>query len=199
MSGDRRRLLLGATAGLAALVIMTTVASAAGDGEPDVKLALRTDGGCGPFADSLPVLVSESGVAWGDTVADVTVCVSVLGAQGGSLVLQAEELVDVEVACTGDEALVDASCGDGRAGELSDSLIQQVGIGGCRRNPATKHAWSRPLSDLSTDPLLLAQRLKDDQLFCVRLILRYEPDADATVASQSDRTTWRYSFTLSGR
>jgi hypothetical protein len=186
-------------AGLAALVVMATVASAAGDEQPDVKLALRTDGGCGLFADSLPAIVTESGVAWGDTVVDVTICVLSPGVDGGSLALQAVELVDVDVACTGDEALVDASCGNAGPGELGDSLIQQVGIGSCRRNPATKRAWDRSLSDVSTNPLLLTRRLEGDRPLCVRLVLRYEPDVDATVASQSDRTTWRYSFTLSGR
>lgn len=196
MTPIRRRLLLGAVAGLAGVGAIGTAASARDPDQPDLKIAIRTDAGCAGFTDSLPPLVIDAAASAGGSVADVTICVQSADASGRFLTLVVQELVNVDPACTGDEASVDASCGEGALGELSDSLVQLVGVKPCRRNPRPDTIWERSLSELSANPLLLARRLHEDRILCVRLVLRYEPDAAASVVSQSDRATWRYSFTL---
>ena len=190
-----RRLVVAAAVAVIVLGAIGTAASARDPDAPDLKVAIRTDAGCGAFADSLPPLVTDTAAA-GETVADLTLCVQSVAATGRLLTIGVEELVDVDAACTGDEASVDASCGAG-IGELSGSLVQLVGAEPCRRNPRPDTMWERSLPQLSTTQLQLTRRLHEDRLLCVRLVLRYEPDAAASVVSQSDRTSWRYSFTVS--
>lgn len=191
-----RRLVVAAGAALIVMGAIGTAASARDPDVPDLKVAIRTDAGCGPFEDSLPPVIADTATA-GATVADVTLCVQSVDATGRSLTLGVEELVDLDAACTGDEASVDASCGADGVGELSGSLVQLLGAEPCRRNPRPDTEWQRSLPELSATPLQLTRRLHEDRLFCVRLVLRYEPDDEARVTSQSDRTSWRYSFTVS--
>jgi hypothetical protein len=182
-----------------ALTGISTVRADDDDDRADVKVAKLANGRCGKLADSLPVLVSRIGVRPGEVVGDVTVCVANSGEEAGQLSLRALELVDVDRSCTGAESTRDATCGGSRRGELSPTLLQQVGLGACPSVPPTTNpALDRRLSALHASSLALVDRLGRNQLACVRLRLRYEPaDLDAGIASQSDRTTWRYAFSLS--
>ncbi|MEX2246545.1 MAG: hypothetical protein WEC75_07645 [Dehalococcoidia bacterium] len=187
-------------ASVALLLLIPSAGAAHGEGRhrdapPDLEVALRLDGRCGRFADSLPPLVIASGVRAGETVADVDICVRSRGnGEAGPLSLQATELVDVEVACTGDEGLVDASCGTAAAGELSQVLLQDLGVGSCRKNAALTPSWQLPLADLAESPIVLNPELNGR--ICVRLRLSYSPGVDGATAGQSDRSSWRYTFTL---
>jgi hypothetical protein len=195
MTGIRGRLLVGAIAGLAAFVALASGATGTQPKQPDLQLALYTNAGCGAFADSLPPVVTASGVRPGDTVSDQVICVRNVGDVGRLFLVGVADLADVDSACTGDEAAFDATCGGGGPGELSSSLMQRVGVDLCRRSPPIDLTWDRSLPSLSTSPLLLADRLQKNSILCVRLALRYEPGTVA-VASQSDRASWRYSFSL---
>lgn len=180
-----------------ALLAASSVGAERSDG-PDVRVATLTDGRCGDFADSLPALIGHTGARPGNAVGDVTVCVTNAGGEG-RLSLRVVELVDVDPACTGEEATLDRTCGGGRRGELSPSLLQQVGVGECPAGPpTTTPALDRRLPALRSGPLVLVDRLRRDEIACVRLRLLYEPpDTAASVTSQTDRTTWRYAFGLS--
>ena len=167
----------------------------------DVKVAKLVNGKCGKLGDSLPVLISRTGARPGEVAGDVTVCVANSGDDAALLSLRVLELVDVDPACTGSEPTRDTSCGGGKRGELSPSLLQQVGLGPCTSVPPTTNpTLDRRLPALQASSLVLVERLRRNQLVCVRLRLRYQPpDADASTASQTDRTTWRYAFTLTAR
>lgn len=171
------------------------------DDEVNVKVAMLTNSRCGKLANSLPVLISRTGAQPGETVGDVTVCVANAGEDAALLSLRVLELADIDPACTGAEPTRDPTCGGSTRGELSPSLLQQVGLGACPSvPPATNPALDRPLPTLQASPLVLVERLRHKQVVCVRLRLRYEPpDSDAAIASQSDRTTWRYAFTVTAR
>jgi hypothetical protein len=205
VSGTDRRLrrfgVIAVLAAAASLGVVSTVGADDDRDEPDVKVAKLTDGRCGKHADSLPVLISRTGARPGEVVGDVTVCVANSGDDAALLSLRVLELVDVDPACTGAEPTRDTTCGGGKRGELGPTLLQQVGLGACPSiPPATDPTLDRRLPALQASPLVLLDRLRRGQLVCVRLRLRYEPpDSGASIASQSDRTTWRYAFTVTAR
>jgi hypothetical protein len=197
----RRFGLIAALVTAVALTGISTVRADDDDDGADVKVAKLANGRCGKLADALPVLISRTGVRPGEIVGDVTVCVANRGEEAGLLSLRALELVDVDRSCTGAEPSRDTTCGGSRSGELSPTLLQQIGLGACPSiPPATNPTLDSRLPALHASSLTLVDRLRRNQLACVRLRLRYEPpDVDASIASQSDRTTWRYAFNLTER
>jgi hypothetical protein len=175
-----------------------SLVGAKSDQGPDIKVALTAAGACGREADALPVLVTSAGAKPGDVVADVTVCVWSRGQSSSLLTLRAVELSDVEVACTADEGAVDTTCGAGRQGELSASLTHQIGIAACPSVGDARLLVQRRLSDLAAAPVALGIMRRND-LVCVRARLRLEPgNPTAAARSQSDRSSWRYAFSLTG-
>lgn len=188
-----RRAAAALLAGVIAIVASSAVL-AGDDPRPDVQVA-RLDGGrCGKLADSLPVLITAQGIRPGDVAGDVVVCVSSTG-DAGRLTLAATELVDVDPECSEGEAAVDSSCGGSRRGELSPSLLQQVAVDACPAQ-GIDGALERRLPALTASGLVLRERLRRNELVCVRLRLVYRPSDSEAVVSQSDRTLWRYSFSL---
>lgn len=184
---------------LAATISGASFVGARDQDGPDIKVATVTAGRCERPADSLPILVTTAGAEAGDVVGDVSVCVNNRGEPAWALLsMRAIELVDVDTSCTGGEASVDATCGGGAQGELSGSLVQLVGVAACPSVPESQLSVRGDLSDLAERPLLLAL-MRHNQDLCVRLQLRYVPvDAVAAEVSQSDSTTWRYAFSLTG-
>ncbi|HUP84150.1 MAG TPA: hypothetical protein VM143_00660 [Acidimicrobiales bacterium] len=182
---------------VAVAVPVVATGTAAGDdadtAKPDLKVAVRSPSGtCGPYADDLPVLVARSNVAPGGTVADVGICVTNRG-RPARVDLFVRELVDLDVACSPDEASVDATCGSNGRGELSPALAQGVGVSAsCSPQPAVDEGSVRALPSLSAAPVRIADRLRNRDVVCVRLLLRFAPAADDLGRVQSDRTTWRY-------
>lgn len=169
------------------------------DRDVEVKVSKVVNGRCGDLEDSLPALVASTGLAAGDVAGDVTVCVANTGEEDVLLTLRATDLVELDSRCTGEEATVDATCGWARRGELGPALLQELGVGSCPA-PGVAPALARRLTELAAGSLVLFERLREQQLVCVRLRLRYEPpSAAAAVASQSDRTFWRYAFTGTAR
>lgn len=168
--------------------------------EHELEVATLANGRCGKLAGSLPVLISRTGARPGEVVGDVTVCVASAD-DAVQLSLRVVELADVDPACTGAELTRDDTCGAGKRGELGASLLQEVGLGPCPSIPAgTNPALERRLTGLQASSLVLVDRLQRKQVVCVRLRLRYEPpDSGAAIASQSDRTTWRYAFSATAR
>lgn len=120
------------------------------------------------------------------------------GDDGRLLSLSVSELVDIDSRCTNGEPAGDATCGGDQAGELSASLVQQVGLGPCPAGPpVVRPVLQRGLPALRERPLVLQERLRRGEVVCVRLRLLYEnTDFAAGIVSQSDRTTWRYVFGL---
>jgi hypothetical protein len=198
-----RRLALLRTSMISVLAIgfvVVTTGSAGADSAsgPDLQVAVVEGGKCGAFADSLPVLFTRIGVRAGQTVDDVSVCVTNAGEGAGVLRIRIDERVEVDSSCSGDEADADGTCGGGDAGELGRALLQEIGTERCRRpRPPVDLTREGRLPDLES-PVLLAERLSPGHLLCVRLVLRYAPaDGAALVVSQSDTTSWRYAFDLS--
>jgi hypothetical protein len=195
----RQRPLVGV---LISLALVTILGAAAVEGKgkdpPDLKVAVFVAGSCGTFGDSLPVLVTSTDLRPGGIAGDLVVCLKVVADDGRQPALTVDELVDLDVSCTGNEGATDRSCGGMDRGELAASLVQQVGVAPCSAtSPAITPALERRLPALRDKAVPLMNRIRQGDLVCVRLRLVYQPTGPAAeVVSQSDRVTWRYAFSV---
>ncbi|HUP84152.1 MAG TPA: hypothetical protein VM143_00670 [Acidimicrobiales bacterium] len=157
----------------------------------------NTNGGytCAAFSDNLSSpLISVQDVAPGFWGAHTAFCVRNIGSRSVSVSALSDELVDLDTACTGDEALTDATCGNQQVGELSGVLRVGYSIVDC----ATGNGGGNYpiLRDNATTPHSLGT-LAPNQTICVPTGIMYRGDTDPTAAqnAQSDGVTWRYKIT----
>lgn len=118
-------------------------------------------------------------------------CLRNVGSQTGDLSVRAQDVLDLDVACTGREIESDPdSCGDGAAGELSDHLA--VNFQPCGGAPEATGV----LADYEESAQALGT-LVQDQVICL--------EVDANTISlfgedlrlaQSDSVTWTFLFDL---
>ena len=198
----------GRRAGLAVVVVLAvagipTVAGARNDDDAGKKdrveltVGLHDGDRCRPDGDELPTMVSEAALQPGDSTAPVTVCARSKGGADTRLSLAVTEVTETDLACTGDEAAVDTTCGGGQPGELADQLVVSVAT-----QPKCKGRYgpARTLdfSELATTATVVAPVMKHNQVDCITLAIAYpSPSAEAAALAQSDRVRWRYAFDLS--
>jgi hypothetical protein len=177
-----------------------SVESAALGSSADIQLATATRNGgtvsCGTFSENLTSgLFTATGVT-PHYNSRVDFCIKNVGSQPVTLSALADELTDVDVACTGDEAANgDATCGGDQLGELSSVLLVSYMTEEC----STAEGPVSPKTTLKnneTTPHALGT-LGAGAYFCYAVFLEYSPTATAaaTQAAQSDRVTWRFKFT----
>jgi hypothetical protein len=137
-------------------------------------------------------------------------CIKNVGSQPVSVTFDAFEMVDVELDCTGDEALFDAGgCGvvggTPFTGELSGVLSVIVErYPQCDPNPIHEQT-TRGLKSLESTPLALhSLSASGGPPECYSLTLSYpeaspaSPNTPAMIqAAQSDQVTWRFRFNAS--
>jgi hypothetical protein len=151
---------------------------------------------CGTFSENLTSgLFSASGIAPGFQSEAKLLCIKNVGSQQVTLTALADELTDVDFACTGDEAEHgDTTCGGDQAGELSSVLRT-----GYLRQPcddAGGGSFPGPmLKDHPTTPVNLGT-LPAGETACLLTLFSYPAStANADVQkAQSDRATWRIKF-----
>ena len=189
----------------------STAQSGALGGSADLRIATAfiPDGSapganlaCGPFSENLatgPFTVSI-GAPHSGTVQDgrAYFCVTNDGSQPVDLSLDIFDGVDVDFACTGDEALNgDASCGSDGAGELSAALHNEVDVLPSCDPGAIAQAFTHTLAQMSAAPTSLTT-LGPGMGKCFGIQLYYpEPPQNTLQAiqqAQSDRFSWRYRF-----
>jgi hypothetical protein len=171
--------------------------------EVDLQLASDLGGGqCSLFSDDLTTgLISASNVQPATVGSGARACLRNAGSSTASVTFTALDVSDVDTACTGDEAVIDTSCGNGGAGELSSQL--SVGFEPINCNdgqPQAVFAESRlDLLATTSSPLLRsdgsAVALAPGEVACFEARWVYFPATtdDATV-SQTDLATWRFVF-----
>jgi hypothetical protein len=154
------------------------------------------------YSDNLATDPQTANVSPGFASDKLYFCIKNVGSQPVTLTFDAFEMIDVELDCTGDEALVDGSCGivGGVAGvgELSGVLSVQVDwYAQC--DAAFNEPSSRVLGSLTSTPLALQHGLSaGGGADCYSLTLAY-PSGGANTPqmiqqAQSDRVTWRFRF-----
>jgi hypothetical protein len=175
-----------------------------------------------PVEMSLPVVcdTNNDGVSWLDDSTEAThflslgmvtgdnlsahTCLRNVGSGWLDVTASVIDLVDLDTACTGDEAASgDASCGldasgAPQAGELSPNLLTRVERVDCQ-NPAQELTINGGaiLSEFIARPVLgLSQQLAPDEVACFRIdVVNFNPELeqDAQLA-QSDTVRWRFAF-----
>jgi hypothetical protein len=178
-----------------------SVESAALASSADIQLATATQASagspitCGTFSDDLESgLITATGVL-PSHVSSKYFCVKNVGSQQVTLSGLVDELTDVDVACTGDEAgNGDATCGGDQVGELSNVLgVTHVTVscaagGGSGPVPIL-------LKDNATTPLALGT-LAAGATGCYMARVDMPSGTGPFVQrAQSDRATWRFKFT----
>jgi hypothetical protein len=179
-----------------------SVESGALGASADIQLATATDFlpfNCGTYSENLASgLITATGVSPGYRKNEF-ICIKNVGSQQVTLTAAADELTDVDLACTGDEDVNgDATCGGDQAGELSSVL----GVAHQRMHCSSGEWDGVPASPIvlkdnaTTNPLELGT-LAAGATACFQTVIEYRastPNA-ATQKAQSDRATWRFKFT----
>jgi hypothetical protein len=163
----------------------------------NLQAALVTNGRCGAFSDTVGTLVAENDFNPTARSLPRRVCLRNAGRESGRVSLRVSGLTDVDIACSPEEAAVDATCGRNAAGELGASVVQLYGIDrGCTNAAVTERSTSMPA--MTSAPLLLAPELRAGEVMCVALRIEHAPGSErAALAAQSDRVGWSYIFELS--
>ena len=123
-------------------------------------------------------------------------CIKNVGGAQVTLSALADELTDVDVACTGDEAASgDTTCGGGQVGELSSVVGVGMGAQACA-NAGAHSGSATTLESWATNPTALGT-LAGGATGCysVRASYASNPDNVDVQKAQSDRATWRFKFT----
>jgi hypothetical protein len=155
---------------------------------------------CGPFTDDLATgLISVSNVQPSSGSGVTGVCVKNGGSSTTSVAFTALDLADVDTACTGDEAAVDPSCGNGGAGELSPQLFVGFNPIECETGLPMGIVAQNRLDVLATTSSPLTSgftgSLAPGQVACFESRWSYVPTtADAPTVAQTDQSTWRFAF-----
>ena len=173
------------------------VESAALGASADIQLATWSVGICGAFSEDLTTgLFTVTGVSPGASNIQFF-CIKNVGSQLVALNVLADELTDVDFACTGDEALAgDTTCGGDLAGELSSVL--SVGYAGvdCTTAVVLSGGAGLVLKANETTPHSFGT-LGAGATGCFQVELSYFTSTANTAVqtAQSDRATWRFRFT----
>jgi hypothetical protein len=181
---------------------VNTVNSAGLAASADIRLATATYGGdpstvtCGTFAEDITTgLFTVHDAEPSATALDEKFfCIKNVGSQSVALAALADDLSDVDTACTGDEALYDSTCGGNAAGELSDNLLVSYLTVSCATGSGSGSAAT--LNANATTPVTLGS-LGTGVTGCylVRIFYADTTTPDNVQKAQSDKATWRFKFT----
>ena len=149
---------------------------------------------CGPFTEDLTSnLIVIGGPPGADTGLMYPYCLRNVGSQTVDLTALAADLGEIEMGCTGDEAVYDTSCGSG-AGELGEF----VQVAHHQVNCATATVFATDiylLRDTSITPASLGTLGPGEtRCFGASIIQSFSTDAQRQ-AAQSDRLAWRFAWT----
>jgi hypothetical protein len=132
------------------------------------------------------------------------VCVMNTGARPTRLSFQVTDMQSLESNCTGDEPIVDPTCGNGQAGELQQTLgfVVTPQDMSCRDgfivgagSGATAPGNDGTLGTLDNGPQPLGLQLKPNEVTCLQMSLQtLDFDEDLLQASQSDYVGFNIKF-----
>ena len=163
----------------------------------DLKLAFNVSG---PSACATATYVDDS-TSPGITAANLQpgsrqqawYCLKNAGGSPVTLSAITTDLVDTDTGCTGDEAVVDTTCGNNQAGELSSVLSTYVAKFPCEGGAGTNSFGGMLVSPTPVD----LGTLQPGETLCGAVEVSYglNRTADDVQRAQSDTSTWKWAFT----
>jgi len=180
-----------------------TVDSAGLAPSSDLKLAMATyaiPNSCGTYSDNLATGLFDytPGSVWvpGNGVW-TALCIQNAGSQSVSLSTAIDQLTDVDIACTGDEAdSGDTTCGNDSLGELSGALDVTMYAVDCATGQQGAVYQPGVLSNLAGTAQAMGT-IGAGETKCFNIGVAYQSTVPATLQqrAQSDRASWRFVFT----
>jgi hypothetical protein len=177
------------------------VSSPAEEASADIQIAAATiDITDNTFSCGIPIYLEDltSGIITATDLAPTdnigtsgVLCLRNIGSREVALTVSAIELVDTDTACTGDEAVLDATCGDDQAGELSAALQVFVSSYDCVGNGTS--LGNANLAGMQSTAFVLPSMAAGADL-CLRFIVANQAQGDMITTSQSDMTRWKFAF-----
>jgi predicted ribosomally synthesized peptide with SipW-like signal peptide len=154
---------------------------------------------CGAFQDNLTSLFSfGTNVQPGYTSGETTYCLQNAGAAPVDTSLAVTDLINRELACTGDEGSLDLTCGQGAQGELSPLLDIVIGEIACdTATPSDRRATSFAALSGGAESLPGTAILAPGEVGCWTILVQYPRalPADVIQRAQSDIVHWTFVFT----
>jgi len=166
----------------------------------DVQLATASTGpngyACGTFTDDLATgLLNYSNMPFGFGIG-AALCIRNVGSQPVSLTAAIDQLTDIDLDCTGDEAVYDASCGNNDLGELSSALDITISNDDCATGNRNTLFQPGTLATFAGAPQSIGS-LGPGDMTCIGIGVSTNAFMDTTLKqkAQTDQTTWRFVFT----
>lgn len=155
---------------------------------------------CGQFSHDLATgIFSVQGVQPGAFPNDAEVsyvCLKNVGSGTISIDAKVIDVVDVDTACTGDEAEAgDATCGGSQQGELSAALALQIEDVACATG-SPNGLQSNSVANWPANPVPLPAPLAAGAVTCARFLTWIPASTDESILQvvQSDLVEWRIAF-----
>jgi hypothetical protein len=206
--------LIGSTGLFAALTDIArtgtnTVDSASLAASADIQLATATFDAvteattCGTFSEDLTTGVFTVGdiePGYGsdsETFTPAFFCIKNVGSEPVTISASADELVDMETGCTGDEALHgDATCGGDQLGELSSVLSVVYNRWECDFGISMGGDAATLNANAGSTPVAFFDALAPGEHACFSVYIAYFADGIGpdVQKAQSDQSTWRFKF-----
>jgi hypothetical protein len=173
------------------------IQSASRPKEVDLKVGVPADTNtCQAANDNTTHGVNIPGLPYGTATPVGIVCVRNAGSQPTAVRIQSVAINQIDTACTGDEAVVDTTCGGGGAGELGNVLLQVADANATRSNctPGTLEGRAETQT-FNSHPVYVSSVLEPGQIMCFNYSFELPSGgSDALVAAQSDDVLFRWSF-----
>lgn len=164
----------------------------------DLKLAPQASGACGTFGEDLATglyAISDLEPSATARSAGSLYCMRNDGSLAANVSYRAFDVLDTELACTGDEAEAgDATCGEG-AGELSPLVeLQIIKFGtGCPGGGSGSALNMSTIASLASTPKAFLT-LAPGECIAFGAWYRYDPPELDGLKAQSDKVTFRLAF-----
>jgi len=149
---------------------------------------------CGTFVDDLVTgVLSATDISANGSRAGQYLCLRNAGSAAVDVTTSVFDVLDSDSGCTGDEGVVDATCGGDAAGELAQYLVVVQSRLSCADGGFVENAGPASFDSMVDTPLP-GFSLAPDETACFYFVVSYPADEAQALESQSDTVTWRFAF-----